>query len=96
MFGITFNPSDKVWHAFEGTATDSLLSDQPEPAFNLIEPVGKGAGVSQHGMLAEKRQLTGRMGLGQCLEETPPKQTREYPHRQKETGPTGDPALPVG
>jgi hypothetical protein len=46
VFGITFNPSDKVWHAFEGTATDSLLSDQPEPAFDLIEPVGKGAGVT--------------------------------------------------
>ena len=36
------------------------------------------------------------MGLGECLEETPPKQPREDAYRQEETGPAGDPALPVG
>ena len=36
------------------------------------------------------------MGLGECLEETPPKQPREHPHRQKEARFAGDPALPVG
>jgi len=37
----------QISHGVEGAAADSLLRDQPEPAFDLIEPGRIGGGVMQ-------------------------------------------------
>ena len=38
MFDISRDLFDEFFHAGEGTAPDSFLGDEPEPAFDLVEP----------------------------------------------------------
>jgi len=74
----------------------ALGIDHPLTLPQWCQPVGKGTGVSQRGMLTEELQLPRPMGLLDCREETSPKQAREDAHRQEEARFAGDPALPVG
>ena len=46
-------------------------------------------------MIAEERQLAGFVGRDQLLQEQPPEQARQHPHRQEEAGPARHPALAV-
>ena len=38
VFGEAVDLGDEFLDAFEGSASNGLLGDEPEPAFDLIEP----------------------------------------------------------
>ena len=45
VLGVALDATNEVRDAFEGTAPDSLLRDQPKPPFDLVEPRGIGRRV---------------------------------------------------
>jgi len=73
----------------------ALGIDHPPALRQRCQPVGKGAGIRQRGMLTEESQLPSSMSLGERLEEAAAKQAREDAYRQEEAGFAGDPGLPV-
>ena len=57
---------DEIAHAAEAAATDRLLSNQPEPAFHLIEPgrVGRGVVDVEAGPLRQPESYFGMLVRG--------------------------------
>ena len=60
-----------------------------------FEPLGERVGVGQGRELTEELQMAVGVRLDQAFEEEPPKQPRQHPHREEETGLAGDPALTI-